>query len=62
MRRNGLPPRGPVAGLDLDTLPPEGWHAVLGLFTVAVLLAAVLGWQYFRIRSAVRTGLALPRR
>jgi hypothetical protein len=62
LRRNGLPPRGPVAGLDLDTLPPEGWHAILALFTVAVLLAAVLGWQYFRILSAVRAGLAPPRR
>lgn len=51
----GRPPE-PLSGL--DDLPPEGWYALGGLVALVTAFAVVLGWQYYRLLSAVRSGLA----
>jgi hypothetical protein len=48
------PPHG------LDDLPPEGWYGLGGVVALVTAFAVVLGWQYYRILTATRSGLTRP--
>ncbi|HET6572789.1 MAG TPA: hypothetical protein VFG68_04240, partial [Fimbriiglobus sp.] len=48
-------PPEPPGGL--GDLPPEGWYALGGVAALVALFAVILGWQYFRILTAIRSGL-----
>jgi hypothetical protein len=48
------PPRG------LADLPPEGWYGLGGVVALVTAFAVVLGWQYYRILTATRSGMARP--
>jgi hypothetical protein len=51
----GRPPE-PLPGV--SDLPPEGWYALGGLVALVTAFAVVLGWLYYRILAATRSGLA----
>jgi hypothetical protein len=53
----GRPPEPPHL---LGDLPPEGLYALGGVVVLIAAFAVILGWQYYRILTAIRSGLSRP--